>query len=176
MAVDHTQRARWAHRVLRLREGGVNLSLDDVQSTAGAVERTPDPDVQRLENELGVGEVDAHVVGAAGHPLTGLFRSFADLGDDDNYIGKLFEMDVDELLEAWRKETTEAHEQIVSHIDQLPKHTIAMSRNELNAAYDSQDDDEGFYDEQAEEMTGTGAWPDPHRLGHGFAMQKEADR
>jgi len=174
MAVDHAQRARWASRVLRLRQAGLGLGLDDVQSTAGAVEKS-NPETAALERELGVGEVDQHVIGASGHPLTALVASFADLEGDDNYVIKLFDMDIDALVEESRKETGAAHEQMVSHVDQLKPGTIAMSQGDVDDCYSSQDEDELAYLDGVEEMQGTGAWPDAHRLGHGHAMQQEVN-
>lgn len=170
MAVDHAVRARWASRVLRLRQGGLAFSLDDVQATAGAVEEPPSREVKDLEETLGVGDEDQHVIGAAGHPLSGLIRSFTDLDGEDNYVGKLFDMEVDELVEEWRKETGEAHKQMTSGAE---VNAMPMTKAELDDCYKSQERDEALYEDQVDEMQETGFWPDPHRLGHGVAMQRE---
>ena len=154
MAVDHAQRARWVSRVLRLRQAGLPFSLKDVQATATDI--TPDARVD-----------EPHSIGGEGHPLTGIIGSFNDLGDDDKYIEKLFDMDIDELIDESRKETTTAHEQMVAD--------GFMEQADVDACYDSQDEDETVYVEQAEEKLSTGDWPVPHRLGHGYAMTQEVD-
>jgi hypothetical protein len=165
MAVDHAQRARWVSRVLRLREAGLtNLGLEDVQ---GAVERVP-PETSALEHELGIGTEDAHVIGASGHPLAGIISTFNDLDGDDTFVAKLFDMSVDELIEKWRDETATAHEQMVAD--------GAMDQADVDACYESQNADEALAVEQYDEMTDTGSWPEPHRLGHGYAMRQEAKR
>lgn len=151
MAVDHAERARWASRVLRIRQAGLSLPLADIQSTAGEM---PDPE-----------EADEHTIGAPGHPLAGVMLTFRDLNGEDNYVSKLFDMDVDELVEEWRKETGNAHEQMVGD--------GAMTRKELDACYASQEEDEETYHMQAEDMQSRGSWPEPHRLGHGEAMRRE---
>lgn len=154
MAVDHAQRARWASRVLRLRQAGLSFKLEDVVETGRGL---------KVDEEL-----DTHVIGAGDqHPLGPLMRSFSDLGGDDKYVNALFDMSIDSLIEEWRNETSSAHDQMVANGD--------ITQDEVNDTYASQDQDEEDYRDDAESMLDTGDWPVPHRLGHGYAMTQEAD-
>lgn len=151
--VSPDEKARFAHRVLRLRELG--LQADDLDHVRSLEVPGGDTEGDNGEAQIGFASED-------GHPAANLVRSISeDQVSDDKYIKKLLGMSAEELI-AEQRENSEAYAESV------------MTDDEIREWRESQERDRQTAQDQDTRLRMSGAWVDRvgSGLDHGNAMAR----
>jgi hypothetical protein len=145
VSMEHADRARLAHRVLRLRENGVD-SERNVKRLADTVSISKDGDDQ--------------AIGGTGHPLGSIAVRVLNANDanrpgptDTKLVEKLFGSDLTSIWKSW-------DEAVTANLE------ATLDAKDLKAWRASTERDQKAFEERVAQMEETGDWPVHPYFGH----------